>query len=217
MPRTARKTPGGLVYHVLNRGVRRMTLFASDQDYEAFENALEETWALCPIRLCGYCLMPNHWHLVVWPEEDGMLSRFIQRLSITHAARWQRNRHAIGDGHVYQGRYKAFPVSESHFTRVLRYVERNALRANLVPRAEDWHWSSLWRRLNGGRQHTFLLSDGPIPLDKNWVDRVNEAFTPVELTAVRTCVERNVPYGPKEWVKKTADDLGWSFTGREVK
>ena len=97
--------------------------------------------------------MPNHWHLLLWPEGDGDLATFMQRLTITHVRRWQQHRGYVGLGHVYQGRYKSFPVeSDAHFWVVARYVERNALRADLVLRAEEWRWSSLWRRDRGTKR-----------------------------------------------------------------
>ncbi|HVV99014.1 MAG TPA: transposase [Planctomycetaceae bacterium] len=102
------------------------------------------------MRVCGYCLMPNHWHLVLWPERDGDLAAFMLRLTVTHVTRWQRHEKQVGHGHVYQGRFKSFPVSsDEYFYQAVRYVERNALRAQLCRRAEQWRWSSLWRRESG--------------------------------------------------------------------
>jgi putative transposase len=124
-----------------------MPLFEKWGDFEAFERVLKATLELAPTPICAYCLMPNHWHLLLWPEADGDLAAFRQRLTITHVRRWQENRHSVGLGRVYQGRYKSFPVAEDeYFSAVARYVERNALRANLFSRAEQWRWSSLWRR-----------------------------------------------------------------------
>ena len=129
MPRPARVAPGGMVFHVLNRGVGRMKLFSKDADYQAFEAIVEETLDTRPMRICSYCLMPNHWHFVLWPEHDGDLAAFRQRLTITHARRWQEHRGRVGYGHVYQSRDKSFPVqTDEYFFQVLRYVDRNALR-----------------------------------------------------------------------------------------
>ncbi len=128
-----------MVFHVLNRGVARMQLFEKAGDYEAFERVMKETLQASAMRILAYCLMPSHWHLLLWPEDDGDLAAFMQRLTITHVRRWQEYRRFVGLGHVYQGRYKSFPVEEDeHFLAVARYVERNALRANLVLRAEEW-------------------------------------------------------------------------------
>ena len=204
-----------MVFHVLNRGVGRRRLFAKPGDYAAFETILAETLDKCPLRLCGYCLMPNHWHLVVWPKQAGQLATFMQRLTITHARRWQEHRGRVGYGHVYQSRYKSFPVqSEDHFYQVLRYVERNPLRANLVERAEQWRWSSLWRRVAGTPAERSVLSDWPLPQPRNWCKLVNDPQTESELAAIRRSVERGQPLGDQDWVRRTAKRLGLESTLR---
>ena len=138
MPRTSRTAPGGMVYHVLNRGVGRQRLFDKPADYAAFEEIIAETLDKVSMRICSYCLMPNHWHFVVWPERDGELAAFMQRMTVTHVTRWQKYKKRVGEGHVYQARFKSFPVEEdAYFYQVVRYVERNALRANMVSRAEE--------------------------------------------------------------------------------
>ena len=204
-----------MVFHVLNRGVGRMRLFDDDNDYAAFERVIEETLAVGAMRICGYCLMPNHWHFVLWPEHDGDLASFMQRLTITHVTRWQEHKHLVGTGHVYQGRYKSFPVeSDEYFYQVLRYVERNALRANLVQRAEEWRWSSLWRRLNGKAEQKELLSDWPLARPRQWRRLVNEPQTDAELQALRRCVTRGQPYGSKGWIERVVRSLGIESTMR---
>ena len=108
-----------------------MRLFLKDKDFEAFERIIEKTLESCPMRICAYCLLSNHWHFVLWPEHDGDLGAFMQKLTITHVRNWQENRRRVGYGHLYQGRYKSFPVeTDDHFYQLVRYVERNALRAN---------------------------------------------------------------------------------------
>ena len=132
-----------MLFHVLNRGVGRMQVFRAEKDYEAFQRVVEQTLHVAPIRICAYCWMPSHWHFVLWPERDGDLSRFMQRMANTHTQRWQQAKRRVGFGHLYQGRFKSFPIeSDEHFYSVVRYVERNALRAGLVQRAEDWQWGS---------------------------------------------------------------------------
>src|ERR1700729_1396164 len=150
MARIARIAPGGLVYHVLNRSVGRMHMFRKDLDFEAFERVMIQAHKRFPIRLLSYCLMSNHWHFVPWPREDGELTDFFRWLAHTHAMRWRVSHHTVGYGHLYQGRFKSFPVQcDEHFLTVSRYVERNALAAQLVRRAQDWRWSSLWTRMHG--------------------------------------------------------------------
>src|SRR5271157_2105596 len=120
MSRPRRHSPGGMVFHVLNRGVGRRVLFTKDEDFLAFERVVEETLRTRRMRLCAYCLMPNHWHFVVWPERDGDLPAFMQQVTHTHVKRWKEHRHQIGYGHLYQGRYKCFPVeTEDYFYQVV--------------------------------------------------------------------------------------------------
>jgi putative transposase len=215
MPRSARITPGGLVYHVLNRGVGRNRLFWKDADYLAFEEILADTLLVRPMRICSYCLMPNHWHFVLWPENDGDLAAFMQRLTVTHVTRWQRTKRQVGYGHVYQGRYKSFPVeSNQYFYQLVRYVERNPLRSNLVKAVDAWRWSSLWRRLHGDREQKLLLANWPVPRSRNWLEYVRQPATDAELAALRRSVQRGSPLGSKTWAERTAKDLGLEFTMR---
>jgi len=159
-----------------------MRLFLKDGDFEAFERILAQTLETRPMRILAYCLLSNHWHLVLWPEHDGDLAGFMQKLTITHARNWQVNRRRVGYGHLYQGRYKSFPIeNDEHFYQVVRYVERNALRAKMVRRAENWRFCSLWRRVNG---ETDLLSDWPLPRPRSWLQYVNQAQSEAELQAI---------------------------------
>jgi putative transposase len=215
MPRMHRVTPGGMVFHVINRGVRRMRLFHQDADYAAFETILEETLESRAMRICAYCLLPNHWHLVLWPKGDSDLVAFMQRLTITHVTRWQKHRGQVGYGHLYQGRYKCFPVeSDEYFYQVVRYVERNALRADLVRQADQWRWSSLWRRLHGTGEQRSMLSDWPMPLPRDWLSWVNRAEREAELEALRRSVNRSRPYGSEHWVERVVSKLGLEWTMR---
>jgi putative transposase len=151
MPRKPRASRGGLSYHVMNRGNGRRPIFHKPADYDAFLKALSQVRQAEPgVRVLGFCLMPNHWHLVLWPRADGQLSRFVQRLSTTHVRRHHAHYHSDAGGHLYQGRFKAFPVQrDEHLLSVLRYVEANPLRAGKVKHARQWRWSSLWARCGG--------------------------------------------------------------------
>src|SRR5438105_2425832 len=163
MPRRARHAPGGLVYHVLNRAVARLPLFQKDEDYRAFERVLREALEEHPTRLLAYAVMPNHWHLVLWPQKSGELTAFVRWLTHTHTMRWHAHYHTSGTGHLYQGRFKSFPIeADEHLLSVLRYVERNALRANLVKRAEAWRWCSLRRRQAKDASEASILHPWPL-------------------------------------------------------
>src|ERR1051325_2400699 len=150
MPRGRRNACGGVIYHVLNRAVARIKIFRSQGDYLAFERTLEEAHRRLAVPILAYCVMPTHWHLVLYPKRDGDLSEFMYWLTLTHVQRWRTSHDTIGDGPLYQGRFKSFAIQDdSHLLTVLRYVERNPLRARLVRRAEEWKWSSLHRRVDG--------------------------------------------------------------------
>lgn len=118
-----------------------------DQDYLAFLRVPRDTLEKKPVRIPSFCFMPNHWHLVLWREQDGELAAFMQAVIATHVRRWRLHRQSVGEGHLYEGTYKSFPVQEDdHFLTVCRYVERNALRSKLVRRADDRRWGRLWKR-----------------------------------------------------------------------
>ena len=206
-------SPGGIVYHALNRGNERNELFHKPEDYSAFERIMIEAIDRCPIRLLAYSLTPPHWHMVLWPWEEGEMTEFLRLLTLTHSQRLHAYRHTTGWGHVYQGRFKSFPTEQDEpLLVVLRHVERNALRAKLVERAQDWRLCSLWRRLNGDEES--LLSAWPIDVPTDWVGQVNEAQSAAELEALRRSVNRGTPYGSEAWQMRTAKELRLEFTLR---
>jgi len=129
-------------------------------------------------------------------------------VSVTHTQRWHAHRQSAGDGPVYQGRFKSFPVQcDDHFLTVARYVERNALRANLVKRAAAWRWCSLWRRNHRGGNDLPALTSWPVDRPRAYQAWLNQPQTDDELLALRTCVKRGAPYGQQPWVQRTAERL----------
>ena len=202
MPRRALKDAGGIVFHVLNRSARRTTLFHEPQDYIAFERALKVALHKFPIRLLAYCVMPNHWHLVVWPIRSEM-PLFMHWLTLTHARYWHEVTGTQGEGHVYQDRYRAIPVQHDHHLRTLiRYVERNPLRANLVRRAEDWPWSSAFG--DGDSCNLVPIAPWPIPRPDNWIDVLNEGQPGTEEGAVQDAIRQGRPLGEAGWTTAVA-------------
>jgi putative transposase len=167
------------------------------------------------MRIISYCLMPNHWHLLLWPELDQTLSRFVGWLTQTHAQRWRKNRGSVGAGHLYQGRFKSFPVQlGEYYYKAGRYVERNALKANLVDRAEDWRWGSLWVRCFGSARDKALLTEGPMQSPADWLTRVNHPESEAEFEALREAIRRGRPFGSEEWSLRIARELGIESTIR---
>ena len=215
MGRALRADTGGYVYHVLNRANARLRIFQKSEDYEAFERVLCEARERFGTRLLAYCIMPNHWHLVVWPEADGELSRFVGWLTLTHTQRWHAHHHNVGTGHLYQGRFKSFPIeADDHFLAVCRYVERNALRAGLVAQVDAWRWSSLWRWQRDSVEDRRLLAAWPIPRPRGWLAWVQKPQTEAELDALRRCVQRGQPFGEEAWVERTVRSFGLETTMR---
>ncbi len=208
MARTLRNAVGDMVYHVLNRANGRMQIFRKDTDYQAFEKLLAEAKEKYPMRILAYCLMPNHWHLLLYPEHDDDMPRFMRWSGLTHTQRWHTAHKTIGYGHLYQGRYKSFPVqTDEHFLQVVRYVERNPLRAKLVTKAQDWRWSSLWLRANGTRKQKQLLAPWPVLAGRNYIAWVNQPQPKEEVEIIRYAIKRGRPYGGEEWIYKTAKEL----------
>jgi len=209
MPRTSRASAGGYCYHVLNRGNARATVFHKDGDYHAFLEMMAEANLRVPMRIIAYCLMPNHFHLALWPHNDGDLSRWMHWLLTTHVRRYLRHYHSTG--HVWQGRFKAFPIqADTHLRVVLRYIDRNPLRAKLVPRAELWPWSSL-----SNTNTTLTLDPGPAPRGEGWVDDVNAVMPEAECDSIRESIRRDRPLGSEPWARETAAILGLESSFRE--
>ena len=211
MPRTARASLGNWCYHVLNRGNARAEVFHKPDDYAAFVGLFAPACERISMRLVGWCLMPNHFHLVLWPRKDGDLGRWMQWLLTSHVRRYHKHYHS--SGHVWQGRFKAFPIQQDeHFLTVLRYVERNALRAGLVKSAEDWAWGSL--RSRAARGGSDLLAPPPVDLPKGWSRLVNQPQSETEVSAVRASVVRGRPFGGKTWTRIAATKMGLESTLR---
>jgi putative transposase len=212
MPRTPRNIVPDGYYHVLNRGNERKRLFHKPQDYQAFLDILIDALGRFEIELLCWCLMPNHWHLVLRPRTKEALQRFMRWLTHTHVRR--HHRHFKSDGaDLYQGRYKSFPVEDDEYFLVLcRYIEANALRAKMTTRAEDWPWSSLRQR--AARQNAPALAEWPVDRPADWIDVVNEPVGDAEREQIRTSIHRDRPLGSPAWVRRTAAKLGLTQTLR---
>lgn len=209
MPRIKRVDVGGEVYHVLNRSNARVQIFDSNKDYKQFEDILEEAVEKYGVRLLAYCIMPNHWHLVLYPKTDGELSQFMSWLSNTHTRRWHIAKNTVGQGHLYQGRYKSFICEkDEQLLTVLRYVERNAKTANLVELAEEWQWSSVWRREHGTLGQKKLLSAWPTSIPNDYLKILNQPLTSKEEEKLTLSEERSVPYGKDAWKDKVVSKYG---------
>lgn len=197
------------MFHVLNRGNGGQRLFENPNCYADFVGLLEDSRSRTDMRVLAYCLMPNHWHLLLWPQTDQALARFTHRLTLTHTQRWHVQHNTVGRGHLYQARYKSFAVNDDdHLTTVCRYIERNPLRAGLVERAEDWAWSSLRQRIGRTLQDEISLTALPLLLPAHWCELVNRPQTTAEVKALRDSLATGRPFGDQEWRRSAARRLG---------
>ena len=219
MPRPLRPIDDGLIYHVINRGNNRQHVFHKPADFEAFLTTLVDLKARKPFELYGYCLLNNHFHLLLRPIGT-TISRIMQSLLVSHTQRYHRHYHS--GGHVWQGRFKS-PViqNDEHLLAVLRYIEANPLRAGLVKRAEDYPWSSY--PVHGVGQTNELVDrlmtyEELSPLAKvrcrKWAEMVHRPIDEAVLNAIRRSNATGLPYGDEAWTNRLAKRLNLDLTIR---
>ena len=219
MPRPLRPIADGLIYHVINRGNNRQEVFQKPGDYHAFLKALADIKEHKPFELYGYCLLSNHFHLLMKPT-GASISRILQSLLVTHTQRYHK--HHRSGGHVWQGRFKSPVVqNDEHLLAVLRYIEANPLRARLVKRAEDYRWSSY--RVHGCGEANELvdrlvtyeeLSPYAQVRQRKWAEKVHLPMDERTKLAIRRSVETGLPYGSEAWVRRLASKLDLDLTIR---
>ena len=216
MPRPPRRVRPGGYYHVLNRGNGGTPLFHKDADSLAFLRVLAEAQAKYPVDVLAFCLMTNHWHLVLRPRTAEALAAFMRWVGVTHVRRHHAHYATARGGHLYQGRFKSFPIQDDrHFLAVCRYVEANPLRAGLVDRAELWPFSSLGYRPDPAEGRPVLrLGRWPVDRPPRWADLVNDPLPSDHLAALRQSVARGRPFGDARWTARTARRLGLEHTLR---
>lgn len=212
MPRPLRPIDDGLIYHVINRGNNCQEVFHKPGDFQAFLGSLADLKSRKPFELYGYCLMNNHFHLLLRPT-GASISRIVQSLLVSHTQRYHK--HHRSGGHVWQGRFKS-PViqDDEHLLTVLRYIEANPLRAKLVTRAEDYPWSSYQFHGAGGAD---ALIDPLLPYDelspypkirqRKWSEKVHVPLEEEALARVRRSIATGLPYGDESWIERMAKRL----------
>ncbi|MBI2120518.1 MAG: transposase [Parcubacteria group bacterium] len=207
MPRVERVDLADEVYHVINRGNGRQKIFHKEDDYLLFESLMEQAKEfVVDMRIVAYTIMPNHWHLVLHPKKDGDLSLFMHWLTTTHTRQHHVKNKNIGGGHLYQGRYKSFLVgTDSYFLSVVKYVERNPVRAKLTERCEDWRWGSAWRRIYGTDKQKELLAPPLVPFPSKYSQWINIDENEDEVAELRNSVNKGTPYGEEKWVNQMTE------------
>lgn len=212
MPRVNRGLVENLVYHVLNRGNGKQKVFHRKYDYEAFTELMKKAKEMYSIKVYAYCLMPNHFHMVVMPLKSKELSNFMQWLMTSHVRR--HHKRYDSSGHIWQGRFKSFIVSnDNYLLTLLRYVETNPVRSNLTKSAKDWNWSS-YRTRTSGRGLKILIDAPPLELPKDWDKFVDQPLSEQDIANLRRSVNRSSPYGPPEWQAQICRKLGLESTLR---
>jgi putative transposase len=173
MARARRQTAPGAVHHVVNRGNRKRRIFYKRGDYQAFLKVLAQAVAEYKMRVISFCVMGNHWHLVLWPRESESISAFVHWLTSTHVRRYHAHYQLTGTGHLYQARFRNDICRDDRaLLAVMRYVEGNPVAAGITKRAEDYEWSSLRLRMRG--DPAGILAPCPIVLPSNWAAYVTE-------------------------------------------
>ena len=216
MPRRARVSKGGYVYHVMNQAAGRWKICRKEADYAAFEQVIEETYERLPMRILSYCLLPTSWQMVLWPRKDHELSEFMRLLTVKQTRRWHAQNDLAGSGALYRGRFKSFPVQpDDSLLLACRSVEGSALVAKEVDRAEAWPWGSAFKRRQKDSP-AWLLADEHWPVNRptNWVSLLNRPMQEQEIERVRVSVVRGRPLGQDKWVMRTARALSLESTLR---
>jgi putative transposase len=217
MPRLARVDVGNEIYHVINRAVGRTQIYKAPSDYQMFLDCMKEVKALTDMRILAYIIMPNHWHLVLWPQEDKDLSKFMHLLTNRHTRNVHVRTKTIGHGPLYQGRYKSFIVdSDNYLKTLIKYVEQNPVRANLVNKCQDWRWGSAYVRTKGTNEQKKLLNEGPVPLPQPYVTWINSVEKEDQIKTIRYSINKGVPYGRETWVDMMIDKYNLETTKRGV-
>lgn len=212
MPRIARGLCDGYIFHILNRGNGRQEVFHKDGDYHSFVCLIHDALQSFDVKLLAYCLMPNHFHALLQPETGADISKFMQWLMTSHVRRYHQ--HYGTSGHIWQGRYKSFIVQEDHhLLTVVRYIEGNPVRADLVKSAKSWKWSSHRERM--GRRDTHMIGELPIHIPADWAACVDLPMTVTEVERLRRSVNRRTPFGTDDWVETVCEKLGLESTLHE--
>ena len=217
MPRQLRLDIGGKIYHCLNRAVGKQQIFFSDADYKSFEKILEEIVDIVDVGILAYCVMPNHFHLVLRTENDGDLSNFMKRLSVTHTQRYRVAKNTVGEGPIYQGRYKSFIVQDNEYLlTLLRYVERNPFTANLIKNPLLWRYSSLYRRHKGTEKQKQLLHKWTIDEPSDYISMLKQPIGVKELERLKKSENKGVPYGNDVYVSNIIEKYKLHSTLRKT-
>lgn len=209
MARIARVVVPGYPHHITQRGCRQQQTFFTDSDYQYYLELLKRATTLASVSVWAYCLMPNHVHLIVVPETEQSLSKFLgpahRQFAVTV------NRRMGWQGHLWQERFYSFVMDENHLYAAVRYVELNPVRASLCTSAEQWRWSSAMAHLSG--QDDLLVQVAPM-LERvgNWGDYLSCPKNCITDEGIRKHTRTGRPAGSEGFVEKVE-----TLTQRQLK
>ncbi|PHR53871.1 MAG: transposase [Arcobacter sp.] len=204
MPRVARALADDQIYHIINRGNRREKIFHDEYDFTKILELFSKAKDRFRIKIYAYCLMDNHYHLVLYTEYGKSLSECMQWIGTSYV-RYYNKRYKTS-GHLWQGRYKSFIVQkESYFISLIKYVEANPLRANIVKDASEYKYSSLIQR---DRKEQNLLDALPVEIPSNWIDFVNDVEKESDIEIIRNSINRQAPLGEQGWQEIMCERYG---------
>jgi putative transposase len=213
MARLARIVLPGIPHHVTQRGNRRERVFFEGGDYALYLDLLAEAAARSQVAIWGYCLMPNHVHIIAVPsDEDGLRRTF--RYVHRHYTGYINARLRV-TGHLWQGRFSSVAMDEAHLVSALRYVALNPVRAKLTERAEDWRWSSARAHI-AGEGDRFV--DVAPALDRvgDFTTFLGAAFDDaMGYAALRKAESVGRPVGSKEWLADMEERNGLTLAPRK--
>lgn len=205
MVRLARVVVPGIPHHVTQRGNRRLETFFEDDDYRAYLDLLAASCTEAGVAAWAYCLMPNHVHLVLVPEEPDGLRR---ALGEAHRRYTRRINFREGwRGHLWQERFHSFPMDEDYLLATARYVELNPVRARLVRKPEAWPWSSARAHL-AGRDDALVQVAPLLRRIPDWTRFLAGGMAEDEIEQIRKHGRTGRPLGAKRFVERLERRLG---------
>jgi putative transposase len=208
MPRIARIVIPGIPHHVTHRGNNGQKIFRHDEDYEIYLNYLRHYAKIFGLRIIGFCLMPNHVHMIVIPQFEYSIAKAV---GISHMKFSQHmNKKYNRSGHLWGGRYFSCPVDEKHLVASMRYIELNPVNASIVTKPWAYRWSSAAAHI--GRKDIFKLPDiqywYSIYSPDDWYQFLGESIDPAIIRAIKKHLKTGKPLGSDSFIRMIERETG---------
>jgi len=208
MPRIGRVVAQGCPHHVTQRGNYGQSIFSGENDFKKYLQWLEDYSKKYELVIVGYCLMPNHVHLVVVPHNADSIAKTLNLCHMLYSQYYNKKSGKIG--HLWQGRFYSCALEERHLYEALRYVENNPVRAKLVPQAQMWKYSSARAHMSG-MDNSEGLQLGKIPMVdaiEDWSKYLEEKEEQNTIKEIRANTLTGRPSGSAEFVARLEQKFG---------